>query len=64
MYDIINGEITVDFIREVSWKTCWGGEPVSLDTELVEASIQGKGVLVTGAGGSIGSGIVPSDLSL
>ena len=55
MYDIINGEITVDFIREVKLEDLLGREPVSLDTELVEASIQGKRVLVTGAGGSIGS---------
>lgn len=55
MYDIINGEITVDSIREVKLEDLLGREPVSLDTELVEASIQGKRVLVTGAGGSIGS---------
>ena len=43
MYDIINGEITVDFIREVKLEDLLGREPVSLDTELVEASIQEKG---------------------
>jgi len=55
MYDIINGEITVDSIREVKLEDLLGREPVSLDTAAIEISIQGKRVLVTGAGGSIGS---------
>ena len=55
MYDIINGEITVDLIREVKLEDLLGREPVQLDTKTIAASIQGKRVLVTGAGGSIGS---------
>jgi FlaA1/EpsC-like NDP-sugar epimerase len=55
MYDIINGEITVDLIREVKLEDLLGREPVQLDAETIKTSIRGKRVLVTGAGGSIGS---------
>ncbi|MGI6587848.1 MAG: polysaccharide biosynthesis protein [Peptococcia bacterium] len=55
MYDIINGEITVDLIREVKLEDLLGRETVHLDTKIIKNSIQGKKVLVTGAGGSIGS---------
>ncbi|MDD2432874.1 MAG: nucleoside-diphosphate sugar epimerase/dehydratase [Clostridia bacterium] len=55
IYDIINGEITVDLIREVKLEDLLGREAVHLDTKIIRGSIQGKKVLVTGAGGSIGS---------
>lgn len=55
IYDIINGEITVDLIREVKLEDLLGREAVHLDLEIIRGSIQEKKVLVTGAGGSIGS---------
>ncbi len=55
MYDIINGEISIDSIREVKLEDLLGREPVKLDTAAIDGSICGKRVLVTGAGGSIGS---------
>lgn len=55
MYDLINGEITVDLIREVKLEDLLGREPVQLDMKTIKASIRNKRVLVTGAGGSIGS---------
>lgn len=55
MYDIINGEITLDSIREVKLEDLLGREPVQLDTAVIADSIRGKTILVTGAGGSIGA---------
>jgi len=55
MYDIINGEITIESIREVKLEDLLGREAVQLDTTIIAEAIQGKRVLVTGAGGSIGS---------
>ncbi|MFZ5753339.1 MAG: polysaccharide biosynthesis protein [Bacillota bacterium] len=55
MYDIINGQISVDLIREVKLEDLLGREPVKLDMERIAETIRHKRVLVTGAGGSIGS---------
>ena len=55
MYDIINGQISVDMIREVRLEDLLGREPVRLDLDGIEGFIKGKRVLVTGAGGSIGA---------
>lgn len=42
-------------IRSVSVEDLLNRDPVELDTAAIEASIEGRTVLVTGAGGSIGS---------
>jgi FlaA1/EpsC-like NDP-sugar epimerase len=55
MSDILGGKVKLSHIREVSIDDLLGREPVQLDTALVERFIRGKRVLVTGAGGSIGS---------
>lgn len=55
MHDIINGQISVDLIREVKLEDLLGREPVQLDMEQITDSLRKKRVLVTGAGGSIGS---------
>lgn len=55
MYDIINGEISVDLIREVKVEDLLGRETVRLDLSQIEDTIKNRVVLVTGAGGSIGS---------
>jgi FlaA1/EpsC-like NDP-sugar epimerase len=55
MYDIINGQISVDLIREVKLEDLLGREPVKLDMERIAETIRHRRVLVTGAGGSIGS---------
>jgi len=55
MGELINGKVTVKAIREVSYRDLLGREPVHLDEEKIGSYLKGKRVLVTGAGGSIGS---------
>lgn len=53
--DLMSGQITLNQLREVSIDDLLGREPVSLDWQAIESGIRNKVVLVTGAGGSIGS---------
>jgi FlaA1/EpsC-like NDP-sugar epimerase len=55
MYDILDGKVKLSRIRDVSIDDLLGRETVKLETDLIERFIRGKRVLVTGAGGSIGS---------
>ncbi len=55
MADLTSGRVTVQDIRELDIEDLLGREPVKPDTVLVKAHLLGKTVLVTGAGGSIGS---------
>jgi FlaA1/EpsC-like NDP-sugar epimerase len=51
----MSGEVRLNQLREVSIDDLLGREPVSLDWNAIGLGIEGKKVLVTGAGGSIGS---------
>ncbi|KYN80534.1 nucleoside-diphosphate sugar epimerase [Vibrio cidicii] len=53
--DIVNGNATVDELKDVAIEDLLGRDPVAPNPELMKANIQGKVVMVTGAGGSIGS---------
>ena len=53
--DLMSGKVAINAMRPVEIEDLLGREPVSIDTEHVQAMIGGKTVLVTGAGGSIGS---------
>ncbi len=53
--DIINGSLTVGNLRNVRVEDLLVRKPVRLDLEQIRAKLQGKVVLITGAGGSIGS---------
>ncbi len=53
--DLIAGRVQVSRIREVSIADLLGRDAVQLDTELIGRELRGKRILVTGAGGSIGS---------
>lgn len=53
--DIVSGNARVDELREVDVEDLLGRDPVSPDEALLDACINDKSVLVTGAGGSIGS---------
>lgn len=56
--DWINGQLSSGQIREVRIEDLLGRAPIQLDDAEVRAHFIGKRVLVTGAAGSIGSGIV------
>ncbi len=55
--DLMSGKISVNEFRDVEVEDLLGRDPVKLDMESISESITGKTVLVTGAGGSIGSEI-------
>ncbi len=55
LVDIAQGRINLSDLRELSADDVLGREPVNPDPELMAATIAGKTVAVTGAGGSIGS---------
>jgi FlaA1/EpsC-like NDP-sugar epimerase len=54
MYELIGGKVNVSRLREVEISDLLRREPAKIQNELVSAALQGKRVLVTGAGGSIG----------
>jgi FlaA1/EpsC-like NDP-sugar epimerase len=53
--DLIDGRVTVSQIREVDINDLLGRQVVELDREALGRFLRGKRVLITGAGGSIGS---------
>ncbi|UCE59941.1 MAG: polysaccharide biosynthesis protein [Phycisphaerales bacterium] len=53
--DVIEGRVQVSQIRDVDIADLLGREPVELDTDRIGAELHNKRVLVSGAGGSIGS---------
>ncbi|MGA1869194.1 MAG: polysaccharide biosynthesis protein [bacterium] len=53
--ELINGRVTVSAIRDVSYEDLLGREPIRLNLKQIGSYLTGKSVLVTGAGGSIGS---------
>lgn len=53
--EIINDKDIFNSLRDVEIEDILGREPVKLDNENIEQLIQGKTILVTGSGGSIGS---------
>ncbi|MBC8344738.1 MAG: polysaccharide biosynthesis protein [Candidatus Marinimicrobia bacterium] len=58
VYELIDKQISIKTIREVSMTDLLGRQEVHLDRSRISNYIYGKRVLVTGAGGSIGSELV------
>lgn len=56
--ELVQGRVTISEFREVSLVDLLGREEVSLDKNSINKLINGKRVLITGAGGSIGSELV------
>ncbi len=55
IYELIDGRVSVNQLREVQVEDMLGREPVELDLASMAGYLSGRIVLVTGAGGSIGS---------
>ncbi|PWH87071.1 polysaccharide biosynthesis protein [Brumimicrobium oceani] len=53
----INGEFSLNQIRKINIDDLLGRDPINLEVEEVKKQIKGKVILITGAAGSIGSGI-------
>ena len=53
--DLASGRVTVQDFKELDIEDLLGRDPVPPNTELLARNLRGKVVLVTGAGGSIGS---------
>ena len=55
MYQLVVGQVTASAMRNVSVEVLLGRDPIRVDLQEVFQFINGKTVLVTGGGGSIGS---------
>lgn len=55
MTELVSGQARINDIRDLELEDLLGREPVRPDAAVVAATIYGKSVMVTGAGGSIGS---------
>ncbi len=55
LHEIVHGHVQVSRIRDVGIEDLLGREPVELDDKNLHEFLSGKVVMVTGAGGSIGS---------
>lgn len=55
LYQLVNDEVSVQSLKDVSVEDLLGREPIQMDMTDVFNFITGKTILVTGGGGSIGS---------
>ncbi len=58
LHELLSGQVTINRIRDVGIDDLLRRPPVQLDTDSILSYLQGKRVMVTGAGGSIGSELV------
>jgi FlaA1/EpsC-like NDP-sugar epimerase len=61
--EIVNGRVTARDIRDLQIEDLLGRQQVTTDLVAVRSTLQGRSVLVTGAGGSVGSEIARQVLS-
>ena len=57
VYQFLTGEIKVSALRDVAVEELLGRDPIKVNMEEIHEFINGKTVMVTGGGGSIGSGL-------
>ena len=62
LHELMDQKVTVSSIRDVLYADLLGREEVKLDMNSIDKMISGKRVLITGAGGSIGSELVRQTL--
>jgi len=62
--DIASGHVQVSDLRPIDVDDLLGRDPVTPDLELLDANVRGKVVMITGAGGSIGSELTRQLLKL
>ena len=55
MGELLNGQVSVKGIRDISYKDLLGRDEVRLDQDKIGGYLTDKTILITGAGGSIGS---------
>lgn len=55
LYQLANGEVSLNKLRPVAVEDLLGRPPISVEMGEIFAQIQGRTILVTGGGGSIGS---------
>ena len=56
--ELINKDVSLDTIRDVSYQDLLGRKEAKLNMNPIERMLKGKRILITGAGGSIGSELV------
>lgn len=64
MQDIVSGKVTVADVQDLKIEDLLGRDPVKPDNELLAINVHKKTVMVTGAGGSIGSEICRQILAI
>jgi FlaA1/EpsC-like NDP-sugar epimerase len=57
VYEIVGGQVNLSRIRNVTIEDLLGRDPVTLELAAISASMRDRTIVVTGAGGSIGSEI-------
>lgn len=57
IYQFLTGEVRVSALKDVAVEDLLGRDPIRVNMEEIYSFIQGKKVLVTSGGGSIGSGL-------
>jgi len=55
VYQILGGQVTLNLIRDVEVEDILGREPIEINLSEISTYLTGERILVTGAGGSIGS---------
>ena len=53
--ELLNGRVSISAVREVAYQDLLGREVINLDKAQIAACLRGQSILITGAGGSIGS---------